>query len=69
MSVVINGDTGISGVNGSAATPAIQGGDADTGIFFGTNEASISTGGSQRLFVDSQGRVGIGESSPDALAA
>ena len=67
MSVVINGDTGISGVNGSAASPAIQGGDADTGIFFGTNQASISTSGSQRLFVDSQGRVGIGESSPDAL--
>ena len=67
MSVSINGTTGISGVNGSAATPAIQGADADTGIFFGTNEASISTGGSQRLFVDSQGRVGIGESSPDAL--
>ena len=60
MSVVINGDTGISGVNGSAATPAIQGGDADTGIFFGTDTASISTGGSSRLVVDSAGRVGIG---------
>ena len=67
MSVVINGDTGISGVNGTEATPAIKGGDADSGIFFGTDTASIATGGSQRLFVDAQGRVGIGESSPDAL--
>jgi len=66
MTVVINGDTGISGVNGSAATPAIQGGDADTGIFFGTNTASISTGGSQRLFVDASGNCGIGVSSPSA---
>jgi len=67
MSVVINGDTGISGVNGSAATPAIQGGDADTGIFFGTNEASISTGGSSRIHVDSSGRVGISTTSPGKL--
>ena len=66
MSVVINGDTGISGVNGSAATPAIQGGDADTGIFFGSDTAAIATGGVQRLTVDSSGRVGIGEVSPSS---
>jgi hypothetical protein len=67
MTIQINGTTGISGVNGSAAAPALQGADADTGIFFGTDTASIATAGSQRLFVDAQGRVGIGESSPDAL--
>ena len=70
MSVVINGDTGISGVNGSAATPAIQGGDADTGIFFGTDTASISTGGLSRLVVDSDGTLriatGSGWASPAA---
>lgn len=55
MSVVINGDTGISGVNGSAATPAIQGGDADTGIFFGTDTAAITTGGTSRLNINSAG--------------
>ena len=65
MSVVINGDTGISGVNGSAATPAIQGGDADTGIFFGTNTASIATGGASRLHINSAGDVGIGVTDPD----
>jgi len=55
MSVVINGDTGISGVNGSAATPAIKGGDADTGIHFGTDTAAITTGGTERVSVDSSG--------------
>jgi len=60
MSVSINGTTGISGVNGSAATPAIQGGDANTGIFFGSDTAAITTEGVQRLEVDSNGRVGIG---------
>ena len=70
MSVVINGTAGISGVNGSAATPAIQGGDADTGIFFGTDTASISTGGLSRLVVDSDGTLriatGSGWASPAA---
>ena len=57
MSVVINGDTGISGVNGSAATPAIQGGDNNTGVFFGTDTASISTAGTERVLVNSSGDV------------
>ena len=67
MSVVINGDTGISGVNGTAASPAIKGGDADTGIFFGTNTASISTGGTFRLHVNSSGNLGVGTNSPSTL--
>ena len=63
MSISINGSTGISGVNGSAATPAIQGGDSDTGIFFGTDTASIATGGNTRVHVDSSGRLLVGTSS------
>ena len=55
MSISINGSTGISGVNGSAAAPAIKGEDGDSGIFFGTNEAAITTGGTQRLTIDSTG--------------
>ena len=34
MSVIINGTTGISGVDGSASTPAVQGTDTNTGIFY-----------------------------------
>ena len=60
MSVVINGDTGISGVNGTAATPAIQGADTDTGIFFSSDNARISTGGVERLAVNHLGNVVIG---------
>jgi len=66
MSVVINGDTGISGVNGHAGNPAIKGGDADTGIHFGTNTASVSTGGTTRLHVDADGNIGIG-TTPSGL--
>jgi hypothetical protein len=55
MTVIINGDTGISGVNGSAANPAIKGSDADTGIHFGSDSATITTGGTERVSVDSTG--------------
>lgn len=34
MSITINGTTGISGVDGSSTTPAFQGNDTNTGIFF-----------------------------------
>jgi len=67
MPITLNGTTGISGVNGSAGTPALQGTDTNTGIFFGTDEVSIATGGSNRLIVDSSGRVGLGSSSPATL--
>ena len=68
MSISINGTTGISGVNGSAGTPALKGGDADTGIFFGTNNAFIATGGTQRIEVDANGALGIGN-SPGTIPA
>ncbi len=34
MAVTISGTTGIAGVDGSAGTPAVQGADANTGMFF-----------------------------------
>jgi hypothetical protein len=55
MTVIINGDTGISGVNGSAANPAIKGSDADTGIHFGADTAAITTGGTDKVSIDSTG--------------
>jgi hypothetical protein len=62
----INGSTGISGVDGSAATPALQGTDTNTGISFGSDVIIASTGGSERLRIDSSGRVAIGSTSPSA---
>jgi hypothetical protein len=52
MSVVIDGTTGISGADGSAATPALRGDDPDTGVFFPTaNAVSLSTGGVERVSI------------------
>ena len=59
MALSLNGTTGISGINGSAGTPALQGGDADTGTFFGTDTASLSTAGTSRLSIGSTGDINI----------
>ena len=69
MAITIDGDNGISGVNGTATTPALQGTDSNTGIVFGTDEVQIATGGSTRATVDSSGRllVGTAASDEDAL--
>ncbi len=57
MTLVLNGTTGIAGVDGSAATPAVQGGDANTGIFYGTDIVAISTGGTERMRVNASGQA------------
>ena len=57
MAIQIDGDTGVSGVNGSATTPALQGTDSNTGIVFGTDEVQVATSGSTRATVDSSGNL------------
>ena len=47
MPVTINGTTGIAGPDGSASTPAVQGTDSNTGLFFpAANEMAITANGS-----------------------
>jgi hypothetical protein len=68
MALILDGTNGLSDVDGSAATPAIRGSDANTGVFFGTDIVGVSTGGSERVRVDASGNVGIGTSSPAFLS-
>ena len=60
MTLILSGSNGITDVNGTAAAPAITGTDTDTGVFFGTNTVSLSTGGTERLQVDTSGNLGLG---------
>lgn len=52
----------IDGTN-TTANPGITGSDTDTGLQFGTDEVKVVTGGSDRVTVDSSGRLLVGTSS------
>jgi hypothetical protein len=65
MTVTINGTTGVAGVDGTASTPAIQGNDTNTGIFFPSADTiAFAEGGAEVARFDSSGNLGIGTSSP-----
>jgi len=65
MSLILSGTDGLSDVDGSAATPAIRGTDANTGIFFpAADTIAFSEGGVEAMRINSSGNVGIGTSSP-----
>ena len=62
MTVTINGTTGIAGVDGSAGTPAVQGADTNTGMFFpAADTIAFATAGTEDMRIDSSGNVGIGQ--------
>lgn len=68
MTVTINGTTGIGGVDGSAGTPAVQGVDTNTGIFFpAADTIAFSEGGTEVMRITSSANVGIGTTSPAAM--
>jgi len=56
--------TGIDFPDGDAANPSMGGTDTNTGLFYGTDIVAVTTGGSERLRIDSSGNVGIGTTSP-----
>jgi hypothetical protein len=61
MTITINGTTGIAGVDGSASTPAVQGTDTNTGIFFpAADTIAFGEGGAEVARFDSSGNFGVG---------
>ena len=51
--------TKIHGTN-TAAAPGITGDDTDSGLFYGTDQVSVSTAGTERFRVGSAGQLGVG---------
>jgi hypothetical protein len=66
MSLLLSGTDGLSDVDGTAATPAIRGTDANTGIFFpAADTIAFSEGGAEVARFDSSGNLGIGTNAPN----
>ena len=56
MSLILNGDTGISAVDGTASAPALVGVDTDTGVYFSAaNTLDFATAGTRRASINSTG--------------
>jgi hypothetical protein len=68
MSLILDGSNGVSDIDGSAATPAIRGTDANTGIFFpAADTIAFSEGGAEVARFDASGNLGIGTSAPATI--
>ena len=61
MSLILSGTDGLSDIDGSAATPAIRGTDANTGIFFpAADTIAFAEGGVESMRIDLAGNMGLG---------
>jgi hypothetical protein len=61
MSLILSGTNGLSDVDGTAATPAIRGTDANTGIFFpAADTIAFAEGGVEAMRLDASGNLGLG---------
>jgi hypothetical protein len=60
MPLVLDGTNGVGGVNGSASSPAFEGTDANTGVFFpAADTVAISTNGVAKFIANSNGSLDI----------
>lgn len=66
---LLSADGKISYTAGTAALPALySGSDTNTGIYYpGADQFGISTAGTARFYIAADGKVGIGETTMDAL--
>jgi hypothetical protein len=61
MTLILSGTNGLSDVDGSAATPAIRGTDANTGMFFpAADTIAFAEGGVEAMRLDAAGNMGLG---------
>jgi len=64
MTLILNGTVGVSDVDGSAATPAIRGTDANTGMFFpAADTIAFAEGGVEAMRINSDGQLVAGAGS------
>jgi len=58
MAITISGTTGIAGIDGSAGTPAVQGADTNTGIYFpAADTIAFAEGGTEVMRLDSSANL------------
>jgi len=70
MALILDGTSGLSDVDGSAATPAIRGTDTNTGMFFpAADTIAFAEGGVESMRLDSNGNVGIGTNNPSGFSS
>ena len=67
FSGAVSGTTGTFTGDLTIPDKIVHTGDTDTSIRLGVDTVTIETGGSERIRVDSSGRLGIGQNSPTAL--
>ena len=61
MTLILSGTDGVSDIDGTAATPAIRGTDANTGIFFpAADTIAFSEGGAEAMRITSAGYTQFG---------
>ena len=59
MPIRISGSTGISGLDGSATTPVLQGASANSGIYYSGNTVFVATSGTTALTIGPTGNVAL----------